>query len=196
MLITSAVLLGVVVAMASVVWHVDGPIAVDRVRYLAPDWGYRWTFFSRLSWPGWFEFVVAAVVVLAVLECVRRDWFAAVLCVAGPGLAAFLVEFVAKPTVDRRIGGALSFPSGHTTLVSALATLLVLLAYRFGGPRAAAAATPPLVIVVGAVAIGIVQMRAHYLTDAVGGVALGVGAVLGVAAVLSALWPRLVGARR
>lgn len=177
--------------MSALVWHVRGPISIDdTVRYLAPSWGYRWTFFARLTWPGSVEFVAFSVVVLTLLELWRRDWFAAALCLTGPALAAFLVEYVAKPTIDRRIGNALSFPSGHTTLVSALATLLVLLAYRLGGPRVAAAAVVPVAVLVTSVAVGVVQMDWHYLTDAVGGMALGVGAVLAVAVTLSALWPR------
>jgi hypothetical protein len=38
-----------------------------------------------------------------------------------------------------------------------------------------------------------VQVGWHYLTDAVGGMALGTAAVLFVAAALSALWPREAG---
>ena len=190
------VLLAVVAAIAALVWHVEGPTAVDRVRYLAPYWDHRWTFFARLAWPGSPEFVLVAVVVLTTLECSRRDWFAAALCVAGPAVAAFLVQVVLKPIVERRIGAGLSFPSGHATLVSALATLLVLLAYRLGGPRGATAAAAPAAVLVTAVALGVVQVGWHYLTDVVGGLALGASAVLAVAAALSAVWPRVVGARR
>jgi len=191
--VAAAAVLGLVAAMSALVWHVRGPLSVDRVRYLAPSWGDRWTFFARLAWPGSLEFVAFSAVVLALLEIRRRDWFAAVLCITGPAFAAFLVEFVAKPTIDRRINNSLSFPSGHTTLVSALATLVVLLAYRVSGPRGAAAAAPPAVIVVTAVGLAVVQVGWHFLTDAVGGMALGTAAVLLVAAALSAVWPRETG---
>jgi len=188
--VAAAALLGALVLLSALVWHVRGPLSVDKVRVVAPYWNYRSTFFAKLAWPGSLEFVVFSVVVLTILEVVRRDWFAAVLCVSGPAAAALLVEFVAKPTVDRRIGDTLSFPSGHVTLGSALATLLVLLAYRLGGARVARAAVVPAAILATAVAFGIVQVGWHYLTDALGGMALGAAAVLGVAAILSAVWAR------
>jgi hypothetical protein len=46
------------------------------------------------------------------------------------------------------------------------------------------------VILITAVSVGVVQVGWHYLTDAAGGVALGAGAVLAVAAALSAVWAR------
>jgi len=71
----------------------------------------------------------------------------------------------------------LSYPSGHTTLAAALAALIVVVAYRLGGARATAIAAVPAALIPLAVTIAVVRLGWHYPTDAVGGLALGVGVV-------------------
>lgn len=120
-----------------------------------------------------------ALVVGAALGClivVRSDARRALAFLVGAAVAGATTQYVLKPLVAREIGGGFSYPSGHTTGVAALATILVLivaarwrwLALLFGG------------VLVGAVAVGVVALGWHYPTDALGGIAVGVGSVLGV----------------
>ncbi|MFD0430667.1 hypothetical protein ACFQ60_35030 [Streptomyces zhihengii] len=71
----------------------------------------------------------AALVAALVTGClVRRRPWAAVLVVVGPG-AAVVVTKVLKPLAGRTIhDGHLSYPSGHTAFLTALAFVVVLLA--------------------------------------------------------------------
>ena len=196
MALAAALLLLVLVVLAFVVWHVEGPTVLDHTpRLLAPRLNQRWRVSRHLAWLGSPVFVFAAAGILSVVAVARRDWFAAALCIVGPGLAGFLTEVVAKPLVDRQKGASLAFPSGHTTGAAALAALAVLLAYRRGGVRLAAAVALPAACVPAIVSLGVVSLGWHYATDAVGGMALGGAAVLLTAVVLSALWPRKAIAR-
>src|SRR5258708_5920406 len=70
----------------------------------------------------------SAVVICAVLCVVfffmdRRRL--AVLVVIGPALAGVLVDVVLKPLFDRRLAGALAYPSGHTAAASSIALVVV-----------------------------------------------------------------------
>ncbi|MGW8990079.1 phosphatase PAP2 family protein [Streptomyces zhihengii] len=107
----------------------------------------------------------AALVAALVTGClVRRRPWAAVLVVVGPG-AAVVVTKLLKPLAGRTIhDGHLSYPSGHTAFLTALAFVVVLLAAA--GPVAVLGAALGAGAVMGwaQVALG-----AHYPTDAVGG---------------------------
>jgi membrane-associated phospholipid phosphatase len=99
--------------------------------------------------------VLVAAAILAALAVVRRDRRRALACVAGPFVAALLVEYAIKPLVGRHFEGVLSYPSGNVSNVTAVAT-------------AWAVAVP----------------RRYYPTDALGGGLFGVGTVLLVDGVL------------
>ncbi|TXS52073.1 phosphatase PAP2 family protein [Streptomyces sp. t39] len=107
----------------------------------------------------------AALVAALVAACLlRRRPRAAVLVVVGPG-AAVLVTKLLKPLVGRTIhDGHLSFPSGHTAFLTALAVVVALLA-----------AAGPVVVLGAALVAGAamgwaqVALGAHYPTDTVGG---------------------------
>jgi membrane-associated phospholipid phosphatase len=125
---------------------------------------------------------VIAVFLIAVL----RDRVRAVACAAAPVIAVLIVQHLAKPLVDRHIGlaGASSYPSGTVTAVAALAMALTLAMPRVTRPFVALAGAATTVMVSAAVIV----LRWHFPTDALGGIGVGVGAVLIVDAVFHAPW--------
>jgi undecaprenyl-diphosphatase len=130
--------------------------------------------------------VVGAVVAAAVVF--RRDRPRALACLIGPPLALLTSELVAKPAVGRTLGGVYSYPSGSVVGAAALATVAVL---------AAPVRWRPLTTIVAVVfalwmAVAVVTLHWHFPTDALAGLAYGVGVVLvadGVARMLAARWP-------
>jgi membrane-associated phospholipid phosphatase len=112
----------------------------------------------------------------------------AVLAVTAVPAAAGLDDGLLKHLFHRTYLGVLSFPSGHTTAVTAMtATLAVLLLVppqqaRTRAVRVAVVAAACLITVV--VVIGVIGLRFHYFTDTVAGAAAGVGTVLGLALLL------------
>jgi membrane-associated phospholipid phosphatase len=130
--------------------------------------------------------LVVATLVAGVVALLRRDRLRALACVAGPGLVALGVELVAKPLVDRRFGGVLSYPSGNVADVTAVATSWVL-AVPPRLRRLVAALALGLVI---AMAVAVVGLRWHYPTDAVGGALFGSGLVVGLDGLLHLRWGR------
>ncbi len=117
--------------------------------------------------------VVAGSVVCGALVW-RRDRPRALACVAGPVVAMAVCEEVAKPLVGRTLGAALSYPSGSTVGAAALGCAAVL--------AAPAAARVPVAVVATAYAlwmtVAVTALRWHFPTDALAGLALGVGTVL------------------
>ncbi|WP_407562357.1 phosphatase PAP2 family protein [Streptomyces sp. 184] len=115
----------------------------------------------------------AALVAVAVAGCVAVGRVrAAVVVVAGGGLAVGATMLL-KPVVGRTIhGGNLSYPSGHTAFVTALALAVALLAAgRLGLGRAAGTVLVLGAALVAGAAMGWAQVTlgAHYPTDVVGG---------------------------
>ena len=125
---------------------------------------------------------------LAVACLVVRRVNGAVLAVGGVALASAMTEFVLKPLVDRTLDGDLSYPSGHTTGLFALAAAIAVLmvAPRSGRPRPGVrvAAVAAAVIIGSAVGLAMVGQNYHYFTDTVGGAAVGTGVVIGLAFLL------------
>ena len=112
--------------------------------------------------------------ILAAVVVVSRDRWRALACLTAPVAAVVLTEYFLKPVVDRHYDGVISFPSGTTTAVSALAMVWVL---------AVPGRFRPVVAVVGAFVVGlecmaVVGLLWHYPTDAVGGAVFGAGVVL------------------
>jgi membrane-associated phospholipid phosphatase len=132
---------------------------------------------------------VTLMTVALVLACAAtRRWSGAILAVVATPAASALTEVALKPLVDRTIGGALSFPSGHATSTFALAgTCAVLLldppGRRLSGTVRLVLASLAL-LAAAAVAIGMVARGSHYFTDAVGGTAVGTGMVLACTLIL------------
>lgn len=106
----------------------------------------------------------------------RRRWLLATLVVVTP-VAAVLLSRLFKVWFGREKGGALAYPSGHTTLmVVALGILILVLGAR-------------LYTVVAATIWGLLGMLGqavtyHYFTDAVGGLLLGSSVVCAVASLV------------
>jgi membrane-associated phospholipid phosphatase len=126
--------------------------------------------------------VLVAGVIVVFLIGILRDWIRAIACATAPVIAVLIVQEIAKPLVDRHNGltGGLSYPSGTVGAVAALATAFVLVM----PPK-----LRPPVAILGLLAIAgtgaaVVVLRWHYPTDALGGVAVGVGSVLLVDALL------------
>jgi undecaprenyl-diphosphatase len=182
----TSVLVGIAVACAAVfavlaivVWHVHGPVSLDHtLGYTKPSYGHIW---RRLMYLGSPWFVFTALLVVAALAFMLEDYVALAVCIVGPLLAG-LVELLGKPTVHRIIGHSLSYPSGHVTLATSLAAVLVFVAYRLGGVPATVIAAVPAVALALLTSIAVVQVGAHYPTDAIGGLSVGLGVVAATAA--------------
>jgi len=112
--------------------------------------------------------------VLAAAVVVGRDRWRALACLVGPVLAVVLTEYLLKPVIARRYTDLLSFPSGTTTAVAALATAWVLAVPRRWRPAVAAVG----VVLVALECIAVVALQYHFATDALGGTAIGVGVLL------------------
>ncbi len=137
---------------------------------------------------------VTVMTVAIVLICLatRRPRGAALAAVAVPAAGA-LTELVLKPLIGRTMRSALSFPSGHSTGVFAIAgTCAVLLAGPSRpGMRAAARRLLTLAAYLAAcaVAVALIGLGVHYFTDTIAGAAVGTAAVLVTAFILDRLGP-------
>lgn len=181
-LVVGCALLGLAVLGGAYFKWRPGPTAIDRLGLSAIPLGSHSRFFFAVAASGDpLTLVVGAA--LACLLVVRSDARRALGCLAGAAVAGVTTQYVLKPLVARPIGGGFSYPSGHTTGVAALATILVLIvagywrwvALLLGGA------------LVGTVAVGVVALGWHYPTDALAGIAVGVGSVLAVDGLLH-LW--------
>lgn len=135
--------------------------------------------------------VMTSVVVLACLAT-RQVRGALLAAVSVPG-AAGLTEFLIKPLVDRTRYTSLSFPSGHTTGIAALAVVLAVLVTGPHRPPLPAVLRVPLAllgVVLGtAVATALIALGKHYFTDTIAGAAVGLSAVLLTALVIDGVCP-------
>jgi membrane-associated phospholipid phosphatase len=131
--------------------------------------------------------VMTALLALGCLLVRRLN--GALLAIIGVLLASGLTEFVLKPLVHRIIGiSSLTYPSGHTTGLFALSTVLavVLLSPTSGRPRPAVRIAVVVVAVIVSCAVGLsmIGLIFHYFTDTIAGAAVGIFAVLITAFVL------------
>jgi membrane-associated phospholipid phosphatase len=181
--LVAAALLAMVLVIGVRVAHTTGPLHVDRLgaRVVdSPQIPHTRRAFRGLVWLGSPEFVAGAVAILAAWRLIRRDVLGAATAVVAPVFAIALTELVAKPLIGRRLssaGHSFAFPSGHVTGAAALAGVVVALALRAWGRRAAWLAVPAWLLPLG-VSAGVVRAGFHYATDALGGIAMGFSAVL------------------
>jgi undecaprenyl-diphosphatase len=136
--------------------------------------------------------VVGASLALAVLWFLGGRRRAALFALLAAPAAGAVTELVLKPAVHRQVHPeALMFPSGHTTGAFALALTVVVLLL----PREQTRLLPALAgLVIGiaalalaaVVAVAVVALGWHFVTDAIGGVVTAVVVVLGMAALLDA----------
>jgi membrane-associated phospholipid phosphatase len=133
--------------------------------------------------------IICAVLVLACLA-LRRVRSAVLIVVAVP-LASGITENLLKPLFGRTLGGALSFPSGHETGVSAVVVAVIVVLIGPARPPLPAALRWLLVAVAAvamiALAPALVAVHFHYFSDTIGGAAVGAGTVLATALGLDAL---------
>ena len=130
--------------------------------------------------------VLSAVIVVACVLTSRPN--GALLAATAVPVAVGLNDHLYKPLVHRTYLGSLSYPSGHTAAMFALAaTVTVLLLVS---PRPAKAWAIRVLIPVaacalgGIVAIGVIGLRWHYFTDTIASAAVGIGTVCGLALLL------------
>lgn len=127
-------------------------------------------------------YVLLPVLAVLVAWCLyaARPWNA-VFVVLAPALAVAVNSWLLKPLFDRWKGDTLVYPSGHT--VSFVATVVVVCVLVGGRARAVTAVVG--VVLLGGVAVGMVGLGYHYLTDVVGGGFFAVFAVLAVRGLLT-----------
>jgi membrane-associated phospholipid phosphatase len=143
---------------------------------------------GRLAAPGSQLPAVAlsAAIIVACLLAGRLN--GALLAATAVPVAVGLNDHLCKPLVHRTYLGVLSYPSGHTAAMFAVAstvTVLLLIPARPGKARALRVLIPAAACVLGGiVAAGVIGLRWHYFTDTVAGAAVGIGTVCGLALLL------------
>jgi membrane-associated phospholipid phosphatase len=175
-------------------WHhttadrLDHAIDAPVISWLGVRTGLaRW-----LAAPGSQIPAVALSAALAVACLLAGRLNGAVLAAAAVPAAVGLNDHLFKPLVHRTYLGALTYPSGHTATMFALAATIAIL--LLPAPPAKAGGLRVLIPVAmcvlgGVVAVGVIGLRWHYFTDTVAGAAVGVGTVCGLALLLD--WPAL-----
>lgn len=163
------VVLGVLYAGHSEPGRVDRWIVQPTADSVRPPWRYVALATDFLGEPAG----AATLVVAAVTGCLLlRRPRAAVLVVAGAGMTVATTTLL-KPLVGRTIhDGHLSYPSGHTAFLTALALVVALLATgRLGLGRTAGTSLVLAAALVAGAAMGWAQVAlgAHYPTDVLGG---------------------------
>ncbi len=176
--LVGAVMVAVSIGAAVAVSVHPGPNALDRWGFRAAPHAPHSVVLVRITDLGSPVVLFAGALLAAVV--VRHDRMRALACLAGPLLAALLVEYSFKPLVGRHFEGVLSYPSGSTADVAALATAWALAVPRRA--RLAVIACGALVTV--AMGVAVTGLRWHYPSDALGGAVLGVGIVILVDGVL------------
>jgi membrane-associated phospholipid phosphatase len=130
--------------------------------------------------------MLSAAIVIACLLSGRLN--GAVLAAAALPAAIGLNDGLGKPLVHRTYQGVLSYPSGHTAAMFALAATLAVLLFTPLRPAKARALRVLIPIAAGVlggvVAVGVIGLRWHYFTDTVAGAAVGIGTVCGLALLL------------
>jgi membrane-associated phospholipid phosphatase len=140
-------------------------------------------FLGLVTWLGATATVLAVTVALGGLEWLRRRRLAVlafmVTVVVGQNLIAntvkALVERERPPVPHLAPSSGFSFPSGHTAAAAATWAAVVLVLGRGRPLRSKAWLAAAAAAVVGAVAASRVLLGVHWLTDVVGGAALGFG---------------------
>lgn len=162
-------------AMVLLGWAVrTGPVPIDDwFQHLGHELGRDRIPFLVFSKPA----LVAAALLVGIVVALRRHRRRLALAMVVCPLTAIAIVRLIKPIFGREKGGALAYPSGHTTFLVAVTSLLVLLA----GLRLWA-----LVVAVSVVLLAMFGLSTtfHYFTDTVGGVLLGTSAA-GIAAMFA-----------
>jgi hypothetical protein len=190
--------LGIVVIASGVALHTeDHSSAIDKAIHplLNRTFGQHFHATTSLLHLGSPVVVISVAAIAALVLAATRAPRGAVLVAVAPGITALLAELVLKPLVDRRINGNLTFPSGHSSgwIAVSLATVVALSRHpgwkkleswqkhrsvrwlsRTVVTGAACGALASALALGGALA----ELRYHYFTDTLAGIALGTGVVL------------------
>jgi undecaprenyl-diphosphatase len=143
---------------------------------------------GRLASPGSLLPAVALSAVIVIGCLVSRRLNGAVLAAAAVPVAVALNDGVFKHLAHRTYLGVLSYPSGHTAALSALAATVTVLLLVPPRPARAGVLLPAAAwLLTGVVAVGVIGLRWHYLTDTLAGAAVGIGTVCGLALLLDLL---------
>ncbi|MEW2481997.1 PA-phosphatase [Mycobacterium sp. NPDC049093] len=162
-------------AMVLLGWAVRaGPVPIDDwFQQIGAELGSYRDAFLVFSKP----LLVTAALLVGIVVALRQHRKRLALAMVVSPLVAITVVRVIKPIFGREKGGALAYPSGHTTFVVAVTSLLVLLA----GMRLWALVVAVCVVLLAMFGL---SMTFHYFTDTIGGVLLGTS-VVGVAAIFA-----------
>jgi len=143
----------------------------------------------------------ATIVVTAVAAAaaVARRWSGVILTIGGTLAAVTITELIHKPLVMRLRDGHLSFPSGHSTTVAAVAIATSILLTGAQRPRSlavrlVAGAVP--IVVAACVAVGLIAEHIHYATDTLAGCCVAFATVLTAALLLDVVARRVGSASR
>ncbi len=121
----------------------------------------------------------------SVVGCLLAGRFnGAVLAATAVPVADGLNDGLLKPLVHRTYLGVLTYPSGHTTAIFALAATVTVLLLVPPQRGKAGILCVPVTAAACVVAIALIGLRFHYFTDTVAGAALGIGTVCGLALLL------------
>ena len=141
-----------------------------------------------LAFPGSQRPAIALTAIVVIVCLLTGRLKGAVLAAAAVPAAVGVNDSLCKPLFHRTYLGVLSYPSGHTATMSALAATLVVLLYV--PPQSVKARVLRVVAwsaacVAGVVvAVGVIGLRWHYFTDTVAGAAVGIGTVCALALLL------------
>ena len=151
-----------------------GAIAVMRIINRAGDWRFL---------------LPATLLLLVCFGHARRTWWVwMALMVAAPLAETMLKVSVARPRPEATSYG---FPSGHATAAAAYFGAVLYLSERLR-PRVRRTVRIVAVLMMALVAVARVMLRAHWPSDVLGGIALGL-ALASAAALIAArhsAWPR------
>lgn len=145
----------------------------------------------RLASPGTLGPAVLISGAIAVI-CLRfRRINGAVLALLAVPVSDGLDDGILKPLIGRTDLGQLTYPSGHTTAVFALATTVAILVLV--PPQETRTRVLRVLLVLGSVAVAlivavaVIALEWHYFTDTIGGAAVAIGVVCGLAIILDLL---------
>jgi membrane-associated phospholipid phosphatase len=157
----------------------------------------------RLASPGTLGPAVLASGAIAVICLCFRRINGAVLALLAVPVSDGLDDGLLKPLIGRTDLGQLTYPSGHTTAVFAMVTTVAIL--LLVPPQQRRTRVLRILLALGSlavaliVAVAVIALEWHYFTDTIGGAAVAIGVVCGLAIILDSLtanrWlgPRLAG---
>ncbi len=145
----------------------------------------------RLASPGTLGPAVLISGAIAAI-CLRfRRVNGAVLALLAVPVADGLDDAILKPLFGRTDLGQLTYPSGHTTAVFAMATTVAILLLAPPQPSRTRALRVLLVLaalaVCADVAVAVIALEWHYFTDTIGGAAVAIGVVCALAITIDRL---------